>query len=274
MLLSESELNMYDADSILDEAVLLDESESITKLQAIPVVENSRLDCGVVSFTDIESIVEDYGCDYEDAFCAIAEQNELDPEDLAVSVEDWKLIETPELGYMVPNIVVKPISENNIVYQFCDYAVSALAEDAITDEEFYDAMLDEFSLGEFIRGMGDAQLKGNPIQIEDVNGTVKERDDSGKVIGISVTDPTTGDKYTKSKDGKWTLTQTRRVPVKGKLSKKAAAGYIAAGAGVALGASLAAKKIAALRRQQKKNPSMRGRIQKVIDALKKKLRRK
>ena len=274
MLLSESELNMYDADSILSESEYLDESESITKLQAIPVVENSRLDCGVVSFTDIESIVEDYGCDYEDAFCAIAEQNEIDPNTLAVSVEDWKLIESPELVDLVPNIVVKPISENNIVYQFCDYAVSALSEDAITDEEFYDAMLDEFSLGEFIRGMGKAQLQGNPIQIEDVNGTVKERDDSGKVIGISVTDPATGDKYTKGKDGKWTLTQTRRVPVKGKLSKKAAAGYIAAGAGVALGASLAAKKIAALRRQQKKNPSMRGRIQKAIDALKKKLHRK
>ena len=274
MLLSESELNMYDADSILSESEYLDESESIIKLQAIPVVENSRLDCGVVSFTDIESIVEDYGCDYEDAFCAIAEQNEIDPNTLAVSVEDWKLIESPELAGMVPNIVVKPISENNIVYQFCDYAVNALAEDAITDEEFYDAMLDEFSLGNFIRGMGKAQLQGNPIQIEDVNGTVKERDGSGKVIGISVTDPTTGDKYTKGKDGKWTLTQTRRVPVKGKLSKKAAAGYIAAGAGVALGASLAAKKIAALRRQQKKNPSMRGRIQKAIDALKKKLHRK
>ena len=274
MLLSESKLNMYNADSILDEAVLLDESESITKLPAIPVVENSRLSCGVVSFNDLDSIVEDYGCDYEDAFCAIAEQNELDLNSLAVSVEDWKLIESPELANMIPNIVVKPISENNIVYQFCDYAVNALAEDAITDEEFYDAMLDEFSLGNFIRGMGKAQLQGNPIQIEDVNGTVKERDGSGKVIGISVTDPTTGDKYTKGKDGKWTLTQTRRVPVKGKLSKKAAAGYIAAGAGVALGASLAAKKIAALRRQQKKNPSMRGRIQKVIDSLKKKLRRK
>ena len=274
MLIQESELNAYNSDAIIDEAVILDESESIIKLPAIPVVENSRLDCGLVHINDLDSIVEDYDCSYEDAFCAIAEQNEIDPNTLAVSVEDWKLIESPELAGMVPNIVIKPISENNIVYQFCDYAVSALAEDAITDEEFYDAMLDEFSLGEFIRGMGDAQLKSNPIQIADVNGTVKERDGNGKVIGISVTDPTTGDKYTKGKDGKWTLTQTRRVPVKGKLSKKAAAGYIAAGAGVALGASLAAKKIAALRRQQKKNPSMRGRIQKVIDALKKKLHRK
>ena len=48
MLLSESELNMYNADSILDEAVLLDESESVTRLPAIPVVENTRLGCGLV----------------------------------------------------------------------------------------------------------------------------------------------------------------------------------------------------------------------------------
>ena len=269
MLLSESELNMYDADSILSESEYLDESESITKLQAIPVVENSRLDCGVVSFTDIESIVEDYGCDYEDAFCAIAEQNELDPNTLAVSVEDWKLIESPELATMVPNIVVKPISENNIVYQFCDYAVSALAEDAITDEEFYDAMLDEYSLGNFIRGMGGAQLKGNPIQIDDVDGGVT--DDNGVRW---YTDIKTGDKYAQTPDGEFLKRSTRLVRKNGHMSKKAAAGYIAAGAGVALGASLVAKKIAALRRQQKKNPSMRGRIQKAIDALKKKLHRK
>ena len=54
MLLSESKLNMYDADSILDEAVLLDESESITKLQAIPVVENSRLGGVVVNLSDLD----------------------------------------------------------------------------------------------------------------------------------------------------------------------------------------------------------------------------
>ena len=269
MLLSESELNMYNAESILDEAVLLDESESVTKLPAIPVVENSRLDCGVVSFTDIKSITEDYGCDYEGAFCAIAEENELDPNSLAVSVEDWKLIETPELADMVPNIVVKPISENNIVYQFCDYAVSALAEDAITDEEFYDAMLDEFSLGEFIRGTGAAQLKDNPIQVSDVDGSYT---DGNGVIWHP--DPSTGDQYGKTPDGKFLKKTTRLVRKNGHMSKKAAAGYVAAGAGVALGASLAAKKIAALRRQQKKNPSMRGRIQKAIDTLKKKLQRK
>ena len=72
MLLSESELNMYNADSILDEAVLLDESESIVKHPAIPVVENSRLGCGMVSINDLCNLVEDYDCSFEDAFCSIA----------------------------------------------------------------------------------------------------------------------------------------------------------------------------------------------------------
>ena len=144
MLLSESELNMYNADSVLNEAVLLDESESITKLPAIPVVENSRIGAAVVSINDLNSIVEDYGCDYEDAFCAIAEQNELDPSSLAVSVEDWKLIETPELAGMVPNIVVKPISEDNVVYQLVDNCINEYYNTG--DEgylEFFDEIIDE-----------------------------------------------------------------------------------------------------------------------------------
>lgn len=136
MLLSESDVMTSDFEAILDEAVYLDESEAVTKLPAIPVVENSRLGAAVVSINDLNSIVEDYGCDYEDAFCAIAEQNELDPEDLAVSVEDWKLIETPELGYMVPNIVVKPISEDSDEYALVEGCFEAFLESG-DDDYFY-----------------------------------------------------------------------------------------------------------------------------------------
>ena len=142
MLLSESELNIHNVGSILDEALLLNESESIVKLPAIPVVENSRLDCGVVNFSNLEYITEDYGCGYEEAFCAIAEQNEIDPNTLAVSVEDWKLIETPELINLVPNIVIKPISENNIVYQAVDYCINEYYE---TNNEEYLDCLEEIS---------------------------------------------------------------------------------------------------------------------------------
>ena len=136
MLLSESDVMNYSFEQILDEAVYLDENEAVTKVAAIPVVENSRLGAAVVSINDINSIVEDYGCDYEDAFCAIAEQNEIDPEDLAVSVEDWKLIETPELGYVVPNIVVKPISENSDEYALVEGCFEAFLESG-DDDYFY-----------------------------------------------------------------------------------------------------------------------------------------
>ena len=141
MLLSESELNMYNADSILDEAVLLDESESIIKLPSVPVVENSRLGCGMVSINDLCNLVEDYDCSFEDAFCSIAEENEIDTDSLAVVVEDYNLIEMPELVDLVPNIVVKPISEDNIVYQFVDACINEYYETG--DEDWLYNILDE-----------------------------------------------------------------------------------------------------------------------------------
>ena len=162
MLLSESELNMYNTYSILDEAVLLDESESIVKLPAIPVVENSRLGCGVVNLSDLDNIVEDYDCSYEDAFYSIAEQNEIDPDNLAVIVEDYSIIETPELVDLVPNIVVKPISENNIVYQAVDYCIDEYYE---TDDEGYLDYLDEIS-DDLIRKVAEKKLKSKPFSDE------------------------------------------------------------------------------------------------------------
>ena len=136
MLLSESDVMNYSFEQILDEAIYLTENEAVSKVAAIPVVENSRLGAAVVSINDLDNIVEDYGCDYEDAFCAIAEQNELDPNALAVSVEDWKLIETPELAGMVPNIVVKPISEDSDEYALVEGCFEAFLESG-DDDYFY-----------------------------------------------------------------------------------------------------------------------------------------
>ena len=133
---------IYEDIKINNNIIFLTESESITKLPAIPVIENPRLGGGVINLSDLDNIVEDYGCDYEDAFCAIAEQNELDPENLVVSVEDWKLIESPELVDLVPNIVVKPISEDNIVYQALDYCIDEYYD---TGDEEYLNYLDEIS---------------------------------------------------------------------------------------------------------------------------------
>ena len=150
MIIHENSLNNF----------FFDEVESTVKIPFIPVIENSRLGVAAVSINNLNSIVEDYGCDYEDAFCAIAEQNELDPNTLAVSVEDWKLIESPELATMVPNIVVKPISENNIVYQAVDYCINEYSNTG--DEEYLD-YLDELSQDLIMKVAGKHYKRANDL---------------------------------------------------------------------------------------------------------------
>ena len=150
MIIHENSLNNF----------FFDEVESTVKIPFIPVIENSRLGVAAVSINNLNSIVEDYGCDYEDAFCAIAEQNELDPNTLAVSVEDWKLIESPELATMVPNIVVKPISENNIVYQAVDYCINEYCNTG--DEEYLD-YLDELSQDLIMKVAGKHYKRANDL---------------------------------------------------------------------------------------------------------------
>ena len=342
MLIQESELNVYNSDNIIDEAVILDESESIIKLPAVPVVENTRLGCGLVYINDLDNIVEDYDCSYEDAFCAIAEQNEIDPDNLAVIVEDYSIIETPELVDLVPNIVVKPISENNAIYQFCDYAVSALDEGYLTEEEFNDIMLDELSLkgigdsiANWARDVGKSQVRYNPIadtvtakdkskevaaQRKESNNAAAAAQSSGDVPGFinlkqytqihkasRVAQPKkehnrldmarkNWDTYTDKAEPTRTVAQPKSTPaasasspasvgseekpVKKKTIQSSNGNFLSnhkktIGLGVAgvAGAALAARKIAALRKQQQKHPALRAKIQNVINKLKAKLHR-
>ena len=132
MIISEStylDLNNYQYD------------DTALSVNAIPVLENSRINLAMVSINNLSKLTEDYGCDYEDAFYAVAESNQINPEDLAVMVEDWKLIETPELATMVPNIVVKPISEANFAYQFVDECISEYCNTG--DDQYLYNIIDE-----------------------------------------------------------------------------------------------------------------------------------
>ena len=194
---------IYEDIKINNNIMYLTESESITKLPAISVIENPRLGGGVVNLSDLDNIVEDYDCDYEDAFCAIAEQNELSPENLIVSVEDWKLIETPELDDLVPNIVVKPISENNIVYQAVDYCINEYCN---TGDEGYLDYLDEISQDLIMKVAGKHYKKAK--NLENLVNTTKQdfldyynSDDDYKKDGYSkAADSAANDYYDKKRN--------------------------------------------------------------------------
>lgn len=142
-------------DAILNDATYLSDSESIIKVDHIPLIENTRLGEYLVEFKYLDRLSEEYDLNYENAMTVIAESNNIDVSNVGVVIDDWKIIETPELLDIVPNPVLKPISEDSFAYKYVDTFMQAFAEtgdsvyiDAIIDEDFeiynYLCTLNEF----------------------------------------------------------------------------------------------------------------------------------
>ena len=142
MLFKESDLAINEAANILDKSTYLTEQESLTRVQTVPVVENSRLGAYVVDFSDIERLSEDYGCSYIEAMEAVAEANGIEDPDkhFAVAVDEAAMIEDASLGQELANAVIKPQSETSLAYQFCDACANAYLESG--DEQYLGAILE------------------------------------------------------------------------------------------------------------------------------------
>lgn len=142
MLFKESDLAINEATNILDKSTYLTEQESLTRVQTVPVVENSRLGAYVVDFSDIERLSEDYGCSYIEAMEAVAEANGIEDPDkhFAVAVDEAAMIEDASLGQELANAVIKPQSETSLAYQFCEACANAYLESG--DEQYLGAILE------------------------------------------------------------------------------------------------------------------------------------
>ena len=126
MLITESQLTRSASfQNILDEAVYLNEAESALSPVAVPVVENSRIGAAIVNFSDVERLAEENCMDYFEAVDAIAEANEISVTDIAVAVDEARIIMDPEIVNECHNVVVRPISENSDAFIFVDMMLEA-----------------------------------------------------------------------------------------------------------------------------------------------------
>ena len=142
MLITESQLNRSTSfQNILDEAVYLNEAESALSPVAIPVVENSRIGAAVVNFTDVERLAEENCMDYFEAIDAIAEANQISATDIAVAVDEARIIMDPEIVNECHNVVVRPISENSDAFIFVDMMLEAFENTG--DVTFMNMIIDE-----------------------------------------------------------------------------------------------------------------------------------
>ena len=299
MLFTESDLNSTNVWNLLENANYLDESESLISPKTIPVKENSRLGYGVVRFDDVDRLSESHGCDYIDAMYMIAEASEMNPEYLAVAVPEEDVIAYPEIVNELANIVIQPLSEDSLAYNYVDMCLEAW--DNTGDEGYLGAIVEDYCLDEAIQlliesaSAQDAVFGPGLVATDDDKYTASAAIQNGKTTGnlkddLKIVQNAPGT----SKVGKAKMAKNALVNA-AKRNKK----NIAIGAGAAAGAGALAlgykwvkqarnkpkswigQKIAALRRIYQKwmqaaqrNPSKAGMIKSVcakilsiIDAL-------
>lgn len=185
-------------DTILNDATYLSDSESIIKVDHIPLIENTRLGEYLVEFKYLDRLSEEYDLNYENAMTVIAESNNIDASNVGVVIDDWKIIETPELLDIVPNPVLKPISEDSFAYKYVDTFMQAFAETG--DSVYIDAIIDEdFEIYNYLCTLNEAykylcvQEAESVVQNQDSqpaqSGSVENQDSQPAVSGSTSTNP-------------------------------------------------------------------------------------
>ena len=156
MLITESQLTRSTSfQNILDEAVYLNEAESALSPVAIPVVENSRIGAAVVNFSDVERLAEENCMDYFEAVDAIAEANQISATDIAVAVDEARIIMDPEIVNECHNVVVRPISENSDAFIFVDMMLEAFENTG--DVTFMNMLVEDGESGDSAEQAKDVQ---------------------------------------------------------------------------------------------------------------------
>lgn len=144
MLIRSEQLTLNEASDILDESVYLEECESLLNPVSVPVLENTRLGICTVNYNDIYRICEDYCCFPDEALEAVAESSGIDPDYIAVAIDEADIILDPSIADEFDAYVINPISENCTEYLLTESALELFLEgdeDGYLDESYLDILV-------------------------------------------------------------------------------------------------------------------------------------
>ena len=133
-------VSLDNTENILDESIILE--DNFTPIISIPIVENSRLGCNIVSYNDINEISKAYDCLDEDAYMAICIANGIDPDNLAVSINESDVLLDPEIVKPFSDrFVINPIVVDEATDFIVDYLINEAYEN--NNEEYLDYLLED-----------------------------------------------------------------------------------------------------------------------------------
>lgn len=166
MIISEQSIGnnglMQHIDQVLQESLYLENDYNYNDPQMVPVMENTftydgeEYSVGLVSYSDLAKLAENYNLDILDSLNLVAESNSVDPDNLAIVAEEYSAFEDPETFlYLQENTVVfvNEIPETSLAYQFCEGCVDEYAKTA--DDFYLDLILDEAGNVKFFTGDSD-----------------------------------------------------------------------------------------------------------------------
>lgn len=167
MVFSESQLMtdisynfLNEADNILGEAITLDPYSATLSPVAVPVVENASIDRPVVHYNDIVRLSEENSVSYGASMIMIAEANNIDPDNLVVSIPDYEITANPSIVNEMYNVTIIPTTSDDIVYTYMEACMDCFLETG--DEDFLYSMADDrIILGE-----------DRTVAIRDANGKI------------------------------------------------------------------------------------------------------
>ena len=174
-------------------------ADEFNNIDIIPIIQIQE--SNVVNYKDINEFCDNNDIYLEDAINSIINKNKLD--NLSLCVEEYELIKDPYISDIYPDIIIKPLSENDSISQFVDECVNMFLE---SDNEEYiniDNMIDILNEKfQWSANGGDPRPRNKNF---DLNVSLKDKEDlwdrdkklEGKRVEYSVWSPGAkeGDKW-------------------------------------------------------------------------------
>ena len=152
--------------------------------ESVSLIESTLFDkkVNIVNYIDLINLCEEYSQDINSCLTILSETHNIDIDSICVSVNEADLILDQEIYDYIPNIIVKPISENNIAYKFCNLMVESYIETG--NEDYLNILLDEDNFY-LVEGTVIPSCILNELSVSDVTNQIKSTFNSVKQHGSS-----------------------------------------------------------------------------------------
>lgn len=133
MIVNEEQLSSSKVFNILDNSTFLLENE-MDPLNYSPILENSNLGMNILSYRNLEEVSNTYGIDCDSAINIIAEQNNVDPSSICISVDQGEAIVYPEILSKFSNsYILEKLPDDNPEVQLCNSVIEQAFENEDVD---------------------------------------------------------------------------------------------------------------------------------------------